>query len=295
MPERAISLVEARPEGLPLLRRNRALRRFLRNPGTLLGSLLALILIILALIAPLISGNPLHQELAARLQAPSPQHWLGTDQLGRDVLTRVLYGARISLRIGIFVVLIAIAVGMLTGLSAGLLGGFWDDALMRVTDIFLAFPALILAMAISAALGPSLTNVMIAVAAVSWPNYARLLRAQVLAIKGVEYVDAARALGAGNWRLALRHLLPNSLTPILVQGSFDIGSAILTAAGLSFIGFGAQPPTPEWGAMVSETRNYISQAPWASSAPAIAILLTVLAFNLIGDGLRDILDPRGRR
>jgi peptide/nickel transport system permease protein len=175
-----------------------------------------------------------------------------------------------------------------------MLGGVWDELLMRVTDIFLAFPALILAMAISAALGPSLGNVMIAVAAVSWPNYARLLRAQVLAVRTLDYVEASRALGAARFRQAFLHVLPNTVTPLLVQASFDIGSAILTAAGLGFIGFGAQPPTPEWGAIVSETRNYINEAPWASSAPAIAILLTVLAFNLLGDGLRDVLDPRGR-
>lgn len=273
--------------------RGRVLRRFTRDPGTLLGTSLAVVLVFLALAAPLLAGNPLKQALSERLEPPSAAHLLGTDQLGRDVWSRVLYGARISLRLGALVVVLSLTVGAAVGLAAGLLGGIWDDLLMRVTDIFLAFPALILAMAISAALGPNLTNVMIAVAAVSWPGYARLLRAQVLAVKSADFVDAARALGASGGRVALRHLLPNSLTPLLVQASFDIGSAILTAAGLSFIGFGAQPPTPEWGAMVSETRNFINEAPWASSAPAIAILLTVLAFNLLGDGLRDVLDPRG--
>ena len=185
--------------------------------------------------------------------------------------------------------------GAAVGLAAGVFGGVWDDILMRLTDIFLAFPALILAMAISAALGPSLTNVMIAVAAVSWPNYARLMRSQVLSLRGLEFVAAARSLGASPGRVAWRHLLPNSLSPLLVQASFDVGGAILTAAGLGFIGFGAQPPTPEWGAMVSETRNFIVEAPWASSAPALTILVTVLALNLLGDGLRDVLDPRGQR
>lgn len=234
-------------------------------------------------------------DVAARLHGPSWAHWLGTDQLGRDVLARVLSGARISLGLGVGVMLASLIVGSAVGLLAGLRGGWWDEALMRVTDIFLAFPSLILAMAISAALGPSLTNVMIAVALVSWPTYARLIRAQVLALRGREFVEAARALGSSQTRVAFRHLLPNSLAPLLVQGSFDVGSAILTAAGLGFIGFGAQPPTPEWGAMVSETRNYISQAPWASSSPAVAILLTVLAFNLLGDGLRDVFDPRAAR
>jgi peptide/nickel transport system permease protein len=273
--------------------RSRILRRFFRDPGTILGSALAIGLIVLALITPWITGDPLKQDTKQRLQPPGSAHWLGTDQLGRDVMSRVLYGARISLRIGLIVTAISLVVGAIIGLVAGLIGGVWDDILMRTTDIFLAFPSLILAMAISAALGPNLTNVMIAVAAVSWPGYARLLRAQVLAVKNLEFVDAARSLGASTARVAWHHLLPNTIAPLLVQASFDIGSTILVAAGLSFIGFGAQPPTPEWGAMVSETRNFINEAPWASSAPAIAILLTVLAFNLLGDGLRDILDPRG--
>ncbi len=273
---------------------NVTLRRLRRNAGAMLGFILLVLLMAAALFGPLFLGSPSTQDLDVRLSAPSAAHWLGTDQLGRDVLTRVLNGGRISLGLGVSVMLASLISGSLIGLLAGLLGGWWDEALMRVTDIFLAFPSLILAMAISAALGPSLTNVMIAVALVSWPTYARLIRAQVLALREREFVEAARALGSSQGRVALRHLLPNSLAPLLVQGSFDVGSAILTAAGLGFIGFGAQPPTPEWGAMVSETRNYISQAPWASSTPAIAILLTVLAFNLIGDALRDVFDPRAR-
>lgn len=267
-------------------------RRFRRNTGAIIGLLLLVVLVLLALLGPLLVGSPSAQDLAARLAPPSAAHLLGTDQLGRDVLTRVLSGARISLGIGVSVMLASLLVGSAAGLVAGLLGGWWDEVIMRVTDIFLAFPGLILAMAISAALGPSLTNVMIAVALVSWPTYARLIRAQVLALREREFVEAARALGSSQGRVAFRHLLPNSLAPLLVQGSFDVGNAILTAAGLGFIGFGAQPPTPEWGAMVSETRNYIAQAPWASSAPALAILVTVLAFNLLGDGLRDVFDPR---
>ncbi len=273
--------------------RGRVLKRFLRDPGTIVGGLLAIVLILVAVFAPLLANDPLAQDTSKRLEPPNQEHILGTDQLGRDVFSRVIYGARISLRVGLIVVALSLVVGGFVGLLAGLLGGVWDDILMRITDIFLAFPGLILAMAISAALGPNLNNVMIAVAVVSWPNYARLIRAQVLSLRNLEFVDAARALGARSSRIALKHLLPNSLTPLLVQASFDIGSAILTAAGLSFIGFGAQPPTPEWGAMVSETRNFINEAPWASSSPAIAILLTVLAFNLLGDGIRDVLDPRG--
>ncbi len=275
--------------------RSRAVRRFLRDPGAGIGLVIVLLLVLLAALAPLLAGDPLAQNLSERLQAPSGTYLFGTDQLGRDVFARTLHGSRISLAIGFLVVAVSLVVGAGVGLLAGVLGGFWDNLLMRVTDIFLAFPALILAMAISAALGPSLTNVMIAVAAVSWPNYARLTRAQVLSVRGLEFVDAARSLGASGRRIAWRHLLPNSLSPLLVQASFDVGGAILTAAGLGFIGFGAQPPTPEWGAMVSETRNFIAEAPWASAAPALAILLTVLAFNLLGDGLRDVLDPRGKR
>jgi len=275
--------------------RSRAARRFLRDPGAVVGAGLVLLLMLLAAFAPLLAGDPLAQNLAERLQAPSGVHPFGTDQLGRDVFARVLWGSRISLAIGFLVVALSLTVGAFVGLVAGVLGGVWDDLLMRLTDIFLAFPALILAMAISAALGPNLTNVMVAVAAVSWPTYARLMRAQVLSLRGLEFVAAARALGAAQGRIAWRHLLPNSVAPLLVQASFDVGGAILTAAGLGFIGFGAQPPTPEWGAMVSETRNFISEAPWASTAPALAILTTVLAFNLLGDGVRDVLDPRGRR
>ena len=274
--------------------RRSALQRLLRNPGALVGLILLALILLGSLLLPPLLSSPIAQDLGVRLAAPSAAHLLGTDQLGRDVLSRSMNGARLSLGLGVTVMLVSLGLGSLVGLLAGLLGGWWDEALMRITDIFLAFPGLILAMAISAALGPSLINVMIAVALVSWPTYARLIRAQVLALREREFVDAARALGGSPARIALRHLLPNSVAPLLVQGSFDVGSAILTAAGLGFIGFGAQPPTPEWGAMVSETRNYISQAPWASSAPAIAILLTVLAFNLIGDGLRDVLDPRGR-
>lgn len=269
-----------------------AWRRLRRNSGAMLGLGLLVFLLLAAVFGPLFLGSATSQNLDVRLSAPSSAHWLGTDQLGRDVLTRVLQGGRISLSLGVSVMLASLISGSLIGLLAGLLGGWWDEIIMRVTDIFLAFPSLILAMAISAALGPNLTNVMIAVALVSWPTYARLVRAQVLALREREFVEAARALGSSQSRIALRHLLPNVLAPMLVQGSFDVGSAILTAAGLGFIGFGAQPPTPEWGAMVSETRNYMTQAPWASSAPAIAILLTVLSFNLIGDGLRDVFDPR---
>jgi peptide/nickel transport system permease protein len=275
-------------------RASRAYRRFMRNPGGLIGLGILLVLLLVALLAPFISPNPIEQNIAERLKPPSPVHLLGTDQLGRDVWGRVAHGAQISLKVGFGVVVLSILIGVSVGLLAGSLGGAWDNLLMRITDIFFAFPSLILAMAIAAALGPNLNNTIIAVALVSWPIYARLVRANVLALREREFVEAARGLGASGGRIMARHLLPNTLTPIFVQASFDVGGAILTAAGLSFIGFGAQPPTPEWGAMVSETRNFINEAIWAPSAPAVAILLTVLAFNLLGDALRDVLDPRAR-
>ncbi len=271
---------------------SKASRRFWRNPAAIVGLVLITVLVLIAVLASVISPDPIAQDLTNRLLPPSSEHWLGTDQLGRSVWGRVAHGAALSLQVGVVVTLISVSVGVLVGLLAGTFGGIWDNVLMRVTDIFFAFPSLILAMAIAAALGPSLTNTIIAVAIVNWPSYARLVRAQALALREREFVEAARAIGSSRVQIALRHVLPNTLTPVLIQASFDIGQAILTAAGLSFIGFGAQPPTPEWGAMVSETRNFISEAPWASSAPAIAILLAVLAFNLVGDGLRDALDPR---
>ena len=274
-----------------------ALRRpaWRRSPLTVAGLALIAILAVIAVLAPLIApANPLKQVLSTRLKPPSADHWLGTDQLGRDVLSRMIYGARISLLIGTVVVGLAASVGTFVGLVAGYVGGWLDEGLMRLTDVFLAFPALILAMAISGALGPSLTNAMIAIAVVSWPVYARLVRAQVLSLREREYVEAARGLGASAQRIVWQHILPNTLAPLLVQASFDMGGAILSAAGLSFIGFGTQPPTAEWGVMISEGRNYIATHSWLSLFPGLAILLTVAAFNLIGDGLRDALDPRLR-
>jgi peptide/nickel transport system permease protein len=251
------------------------------------------VLALCALLAPAIAPyDPLTQALGSRLQPPSPEHWLGTDQLGRDILSRLLHGARISLVIGIVVVASAGVFGTFVGLVAGYAAGLVDETLMRLTEVFLAFPALILAMAIAGALGPSLTNAIIAIAAVTWAVYARLARGQILSLRRREFVEAARAVGASRLRIVTRHLLPNAVAPLLVQGSFDMGSAIIAAAGLSFIGFGAQPPTPEWGVMISEGRNYISTQPWLSLFPGLAILLAVGSFNLLGDGLRDAFDPR---
>jgi peptide/nickel transport system permease protein len=233
--------------------------------------------------------------LENRLDPPSNTFPLGLDQLGRDILSRVLYGARLSLVVGLVVVVMSGVLGTTVGVVAGFVGGRVDDILMRVTDIFFAFPALILAMAIAAALGPSLTNTMIAIATVTWPVYARLSRAQALVLRRQEFIEAARAIGLSDARIMVRHLLPNSLSPLIVQASFNMGEAILIAAGLSFIGFGAQPPTPEWGVMVSEGRDYMTTQWWVPTFPALAILIAVTGFNLLGDGLRDLLDPRLRR
>ncbi len=276
----------ARPHGRPLL---------LRSPLATAGLVLLLGFALSAVLAHVLAPyDPLNQQLIMRLKPPSPEHLLGTDQLGRDIFSRMLFGARISLTIGLVVVISAGLFGTLVGLVAGYGSGLADEVLMRLTDIFFAFPPLILAMAIAGALGPSLNNAMIAIAVVTWPVYARLVRGQVLSLREREFIIAARSVGVSTPRILWRHLLPNTLAPILVQASFDMGGAILSAAGLSFIGFGAQPPTPEWGVMISEGRKFISTQPWLSLFPGLAILLTVAAFNLIGDGVRDILDPRLR-
>lgn len=272
------------------------LRRVLREPATMTGLLLLAVFVLLAIFAPVLSPyDPLFQNISASLTPPSPEYPLGTDKLGRDILSRMLYGTRISLFVGVAVVTAAGLFGALVGLVAGYLRGWVDELLMRVTDIFFAFPSLILAMAIAGALGPSLQNALIAVAVVTWPVYARLVRGQVLVLREQEFVLAARAVGVGGPSVLIRHLLPNTLGPLLVQASFDMGAIILAVAGLSFIGFGAQPPTPEWGVMISEGRNYITTQGWLTAVPAAAILLLVAAFNLVGDGLRDVLDPRLRR
>lgn len=276
--------------------RRQFLRSLLRESTMVVGLAMLAIFVLLALLAPVLSpADPLAPNVQASLTAPSSDYPLGTDKLGRDLLSRMLYGARISLRSGLLVVLSAGAFGSVIGLLAGYRRGWADELLMRVTDLFFAFPFLILAMAIAAALGPNLRNALIAVAIVTWPVYARLVRGQVLVLREREFVHAAQATGASDWRIILRHLLPNTLAPLLVQASFDMGTTILSVAGLSFIGFGAQPPTPEWGVMISEGRNYITTQWWLTGIPAIAILLLVAALNLIGDGLRDLLDPRLRR
>jgi peptide/nickel transport system permease protein len=270
-------------------RRLRALRR---NPMAMIGLTVIVLWILIALMAPLIAPyGPLTQKIADRLQPPSSQYWFGTDELGRDVFSRVIYGARISIPIGFVVILFAMTVGSLIGASAGYIGGVYDLLIMRVADITLAFPSIVLALAIAAVLGPGITNALIAMVLVWWPEYARLMRGQVLSIRNNEYVLASAALGASNSRILFLHILPNAFAPILVKASLDAGSAILNIAALSFIGLGAVPPTPEWGAMISLGR-YKFYNWWMTTFPGLAILTAVLGYNFFGDGVRDVFDPR---
>lgn len=273
-------------------------REMFRSPLTVLGLAVVLIVVIVAVIAPIIAPyNPMEINFGAVTMGPSSSHLLGTDDMGRDILSRIIYGSRIDLIVGFLTILGAVAIGLPIGAIAAYRGGWTDEIIMRITDMFLSFPSLVLAMALAAALGPGLVHAMEAMLITWWPWYTRLIRGQVLSIKSNTYVEAAKAVGVNDFRVILRHVLPNSLSPIIVQGTMDIGNAILTAAALSFIGLGAQPPQPEWGAMITIGRNYIQQYWWMATFPGLAILFTVIGFNLLGDGLRDSLDPylRGSR
>lgn len=270
-----------------------AWRAFRKNKIAMAGLVMILFFILIAIFAPVLSTHDYKaQELADRLKPPSAEHWFGTDDLGRDLFTRVLYGARISLWVGTFSVVGSIILGTLLGILAGFYGKWIDMVISRLFDILLAFPSILLAIAIVAILGPSLQNALLAIAIVNIPTYGRLVRAKVLSLKNEEYITAARAIGMKNSSILLRHILPNSLTPIIVQGTLGIATAIIEAAALGFLGLGAQPPAPEWGKMLSDSRQFIATAPWTVIFPGISIMLTVLAFNLMGDGLRDALDPR---
>jgi peptide/nickel transport system permease protein len=251
------------------------------------------LLVICAVLAPVISPyEPNRQRLLEALQGPSAEHLLGTDENGRDVLSRILYGTRISLAAGIFSVSIALFFGVLMGLVSGYFGGKIDDVIMRMMDALLAFPTLVLALAITAALGPGLRNAMIAIGIVFMPIFARLTRGQVLSVREREFVEAARTLGAGHGRIMLLHILPNVTAPLIVQVSLSVAVAILAEATLSFLGLGVQPPEPSWGSMVSRGKDYLDLAPWLAFAPGGAILLAVMGFNFLGDAVRDALDPR---
>lgn len=270
-----------------------ALRKLARHRSAMVGLVITAIIAALALLAPLIAPHdPLHQNLRQALAPPSATHWMGTDEFGRDIFSRILFGAGISLQVGLLVVFVSGVSGVILGLLAGFYGGWVDMVISRAIEILLAFPGLLLAIAIVTILGPSLVNALIAISIANIPRYARVTRGVVLAEKQRDYVAATRALGSRDGRLMFRHVLPNILAPIIVLATLGIASAILTAASLSFLGLGAQPPEPEWGAMLSTGRSYIRRAWWITVFPGLAIMITVLAFNLFGDGLRDILDPK---
>jgi peptide/nickel transport system permease protein len=270
-----------------------AWRRLRKNRLAILGGAVLTAFLLVAFLAPVLAPHdPLAQDLYNRLSEPSLTHPFGTDDFGRDVLSRVIHGTRISLKVGLAAVLIALVTGTAIGITAGFWGGPLDQILMRLMDLMLAFPSILLAIGIVAVLGPGLENAMLAVGIVAVPQYARLVRASALRVREMDYVHAARALGAGDARILAYAILPNCTAPLIVQSTLGLATAILDAAGLSFLGLGAQPPTPEWGAMLNGARELILVAPWLLAYPGSAILVTVLAFNLLGDGLRDALDPR---
>lgn len=266
---------------------------FYKNRLALAGLGIVIFFIILAIIAPLIAPYSFKEQvLADRMLPPSSKHWFGTDDFGRDIFSRILYGARISLWVGFFSVLGSVVAGTLLGIVAGYYGRWVDAIISRIFDIMLAFPSILLAIAVVSILGPSLQNALIAIAVINIPNFGRLVRSKVLSVKQEEYIMAARAVGMKDRRILLRHILPNSVSPVIVQATLAIATAIIEAAALGFLGMGAQAPTPEWGKMLADSKNYITQAPWTLFFPGVAIMLTVLGFNLMGDGLRDILDPK---
>ena len=269
--------------------------RFLRaNPVALVGLALVIAWVLISLLAPLIAPyGPLEQKIVQRLKPSSAAHWFGTDQLGRDVLTRVLYGGRLSLPAGLSVVLIAGIIGTAIGAISGFAGGWLDELMMRITEVFMAFPTIILAMAIASALGPSLINAILAMVVVWWPSYARVVRGLVLSVKANDYVQAARALGVPEGRILWRTVLPNCLAPAVVVATIDLGNAVLVFAGLSFLGLGPDPATPEWGRMIADGIEFFDQW-WMSAFPGLAIFLVVMAFNFVGDSIRDALDPQLR-
>ena len=269
-------------------------RTFARNRLALLGLAIVLALVAVALFADQLAPfSPTVGDLrTTRLLPPSGSHWLGTDDQGRDILSRLIHGSRITLFVVLLVALLAAPVGMLVGTVAGYAGGWLDAGLMRITDIFLAFPRLILALAFVAALGPGIENAVIAIAITSWPPYARIARAETLTIRQADYIAAVQLMGASPARIVLRHIMPLCLSSVIVRVTLDMAGIILTAAGLGFLGLGAQPPTPEWGAMIAAGRAYVLDQWWVAAAPGAAIFVVSLAFNLLGDGLRDALDPK---
>jgi peptide/nickel transport system permease protein len=269
-------------------------RRLARNPTGLSGALIIGALVLVAALAEVVAPYGFADQVAPRLQPPSTAHWLGTDELGRDLLSRLLFGARISLWVGFFSVAVASVLGIPLGVGAGYYGGRLDEIIMRCMDVVFAFPTLVLTIAIVGFLGPSLTHTLLAIGVVSSARVARVARGPVLSLRQQEFVYAARLLGAGDGRILVRHVLPNAMAPLLVEASLLLSTAVLTEAALSFLGLGAQPPVPSWGQMLQAARKFLELAPWTALAPGCAITLAVLGFNQLGDGLRDVLDPRLR-
>jgi peptide/nickel transport system permease protein len=266
---------------------------FMRNPVALIGLLIIVSLVVIAALAPWITASDgLGLHLSERLQAPGSEHWFGTDELGRDIFDRIIWGSRITLYIVALVSIIVVPIGLLVGTVAGYIGGWVDTVLMRLTDIFLAFPRLILAMALVAALGPGLENAVLAIALTTWSPFARIARAEALTIRNSEFILAAQVQGVSTVGILVRHVTPLCLSSVIVRLTLDMAGIILTAAGLGFLGLGAQPPTPEWGAMISLGRQYLIDQWWVPTIPGIAILVVSLGFNLLGDGLRDVFDPK---
>ncbi|MBD1551473.1 ABC transporter permease [Pseudomonas typographi] len=291
----AVAPTAARPDGITRAPAARSpfVRKFLANKGAVVGTVVLLVFVLAALLAPWVAPfDPLKANFLAVRKAPSLVHWLGTDELGRDLFSRLLWGARSSLLAGGVSVAIAMVIGVPLGLVAGYFGGKLDAVISRVMEALLACPFLVLAIALGAFLGPSLTNAMIAIGLSAMPIFSRLTRGQVLAIRHEEYLEGARAIGLPDRWIILRYVLPNVLSPLVVQAALTIASAILAEASLSFLGLGQQPPSPSWGSMLNTAKNFMEQAPWMSIAPGVAIYLTVLCFNLLGDGLRDALDPK---
>ena len=267
----------------------------MRNRLAIIGLCLIILFTLTAALAPIIAPyDPSEQNLFEGLKGPGKKHILGQDRLGRDILSRIIYGSRVSLQVGIMAVGISLLIGLIVGSVSGYFGGFVDNLFMRIADIFLAFPGILLAIGITAVLGPSLTNVILALSVISWVGYARLIRGQMLSAREYEYVSAARAIGASHFRIIVRHILPNIIAPMLVQASLGMAGAITAEAGLSFLGLGTQPPTPSWGSMLNEGRNYLLVAPHLTTFPGLAIMIVVMAFNFLGDGLRDIWDVKER-
>jgi peptide/nickel transport system permease protein len=277
------------------VRRYRGWLQFRANRLAMVGLVTVSIMIVASLAAPLLAlQDPSAQDLAGRLAPPSAAHWFGTDELGRDIYSRILYGGRVTLGMVVAVVLLVAPVGLAVGSIAGYLGGFADRVLMRVTDVFLAFPRLVLALAFVAALKPGITSAVIAIALTAWPPYARLARADTLTVRSSDFIAAVRLAGAGSGRIILRHIVPLCLSSVIVRVTLDMSGIILTAAALGFLGMGAQPPMPEWGTMIASSRAFILDQWWVPTIPGVAIFVASLAFNLLGDGMRDVLDPRQR-